>query len=172
MVYKCESPENTSIAFDCRAPKGSVLLSDPVLETELRIRIEMPVLDDREIVYRDNTEDRTTAVLNAGAHPIQGICESVVHRMGPTVIKDSEVYKYLEDWTSLNYCDATRKACDAAGTSPMLHDVLGAGIPETYSVSFPNDQNFTYDTKNDETYIAGGVDGVDEINIALGGLRS
>ena len=102
MVYKCESPDNTSIAFDCRAPKGSVLLSDPVLETELRINIEMPVLDNGEIVYRDNTEDRTIAVLNAGAHPIQGICESVVHRMGPTVIKDTEVYKYLEDWTSLN----------------------------------------------------------------------
>ena len=63
-----------------------------------------------------------------GPHPIQGICNSVTHIMGPKVITDYDVYKYLESWTSLNMNPAVKEACDATGTSPFSHEMHGATI--------------------------------------------
>ena len=74
-------------------------------------------------------------VLCAGAHPIQGICESVTHRLGPIIVKDEEPYKYVEAWTTLNYNNAVSQKCDATGTAPTRHALFGTKVPAAEVVS-------------------------------------
>jgi len=71
--------------------------------------------------------------------------------MGPIVVKDTEVYKWAEDWTSLNYCGPVKKACDATGTSPFLHNIHGTKLPSAVSRSFP-DQQYFYVYNKGETH--------------------
>ena len=69
-------------------------------------------------------------------------------------MQDDDCYKYVEDWTALNYNDEAKAACDAAGTSPFLHQVLGTvGIPAAYSISDKNDQRFSCTDKGNIGYI-------------------
>ena len=124
VVYKSMTANDRFITFECRAPKGSILLADPVLETVVNVSIRKPTVglpdpNGNKLSYLANDNPHATVILQAGAHPIQGICQSVVHRMGPIVIEDKDVYKWAEDWTALNYCAATKRACDATGTSPF-----------------------------------------------------
>ena len=64
VVYKCISANNTHIVFECRAPKGSVLLADTVLETMLNVTIRKPDLAlDGERTYKANDAENATVSL-------------------------------------------------------------------------------------------------------------
>ena len=125
------------------------------------------------VVYGDGQgNEYDKFVLCAGAHPLQSVCDSVLHRMGPIVLKDEEVYKYVDAWTNLNYNDAVRDACDATGTAPSTFAMFGTknGIGE----SVGGDQKFIINGKGE----VDGIPGYDEENkeqdhvtIAPGGLQ-
>jgi hypothetical protein len=92
--------------------------------------------------------------------------------MGPKVITDHDVYKYLESWTSLNMNPAVKEACDATGTSPFSHEMHGATISTGEVVSHPHEQEFHWGDKGTETYMPGfsGDGKVVNITVAQGGL--
>ena len=106
VTYKAQEVGSSHIVFDCRSPGGSVLLTDPVLETRWELSLMCPRVNrqDGTISYQEETPDAyDKVVVCGGAVPVQGVCDSVVHRMGSIVICDTEVYKTVEPWTSLNY---------------------------------------------------------------------
>ena len=144
MTYKATSATDSFLHFECRAPAGSILISDPVLETHLIVKLYVPIKKFDIVTYESpnawlNESDPTTRfdkfVLCAGPHPIQGICDSVTHRLGPIVMKDHDVYKYIEAWTTLNYNAAVSQKCDATGTAPTRHALFGTKVPAAEVVS-------------------------------------
>jgi len=63
VVYKSTSANNNHITFECRAPKGSVLLADPVLETNVYVVIQEPQISRRGKRYGANSEDNATVLM-------------------------------------------------------------------------------------------------------------
>ncbi len=146
MIHHATSATDSYLHFEARCPGGSVLISDPVLETRLKLKLQIPSKGFGDIVTYSTPDimgmpgghvaDRFDKfVLCAGAHPIQGICQSVTHRLGPIVLKDHEVYKYVEAWTSLNYNNAVSQKCDSTGTAPTRHALHGTKVPSAEVVS-------------------------------------
>jgi hypothetical protein len=145
VTHHASSVTDSFLHFECRAPGGSVLISDPVLETRLSLQFQVPIKQFDNVTYETPSNvmalnhDPATRfdkfVLCAGPHPIQGICDSVTHRLGPIVMKDHDVYKYVEAWTTLNYNAAVSQKCDATGTAPTRHAIFGTKVPAAEVVS-------------------------------------
>lgn len=142
VTYKAYDLSKDFIHFECKSPGGSVMLSDPVLETRWKLTLLAPTLnqqDDTVEYYDVRFQFFGKYAVNGGAVPVQSICESVVHRMGGVVLVDTEVYKIVEPWTTLNYNKETRNACEGCGTSPAFHRIHGTKLPTGDSVAFQNE---------------------------------
>ncbi len=80
--------------------------------------------------------------------------------MGTILLKDEEVYKYVDSWTALNMNDAVKKKCDAVGTGPSSFAMFG--VRTRGGTVVRGNQSYVIDGKPLSPFIPGYNEGDDE----------